>query len=102
MKQYAIYLCGGDYTRLDPRGDCPDTLHDWPLPAGYVDASAVADARIAARWGNRKCRRCGLYGWAPGRQTESTNAIRVPFEPDQPLPEPAAPDKTIILHMEGQ
>lgn len=77
-RRYAIYLCGGDYNHLEPRGDCPNVLHDWPLPAGYVDASEVAEARIAARWSNRKCPDCGLYGWAPGRQTPSAHAVRVP------------------------
>lgn len=74
----AIYICGGDFDRLQDRATCPNTLHDYPLPAGYVDASEVADARIAARWGNHKCPDCGLYGWVPTRITASTNAIRVP------------------------
>lgn len=74
----AIYICGGDYSRLEPRSECPNVLHDWPLPQGYGDASEVADARIRARWGNPKCRDCGIYGWTRGRVTESTNAIRVP------------------------
>lgn len=74
----AIYICGGDYGRLETRDACPNTLHDWPLPAGYVDACEVADARLRARWGNNRCPDCGFYGWAPGRQTESTRAVRVP------------------------
>lgn len=61
-----IYLCGGDVTP-GPRGtDCPDSLHDHPLPAGYVDAAEEATRRLNKRWANRRCPRCGLYGWAPG------------------------------------
>lgn len=75
----AIYICGGDYNHLKARGDCPDALHDWPLPEGYVDAGEVAGARLAARWSNRKCPQCGFHGWAPGRQSKSTNPVRVPF-----------------------
>lgn len=74
----AIYICGGDFGRLESRGDCPNMLHDWPLPAGYVDASEVAAARIAAQWSNRRCPNCGLYGWAPGNQKPNTHPVRVP------------------------
>lgn len=77
-RRYAIYLCGIDYGRLESRSECPNTLHDWPLPAGYCEASEVADARLAARWNNRKCPDCGLYGWAPGEQKPSTRAVHVP------------------------
>lgn len=74
-----IYLCGGDFSRLEPRGDCPNALHDWPLPAGYVDASEVAEARMRARWSNQKCTACGLHGWAPGtKRPEGTRPVRVP------------------------
>lgn len=77
-RQRPTFICGGDYGRLDPRSECPNVLHDWPLPAGYVDASEVAAARLRNRWGNKKCSECGLYGWTPGRQTESCNPVRVP------------------------
>lgn len=74
----AMYLCGGDFNNLDPRSECPNVLHDWPLPRGYVDASEVAGARIAAGWSNRRCPDCGLYGWAPGaKRGASTNPIQV-------------------------
>jgi hypothetical protein len=73
-----IYLCGGDYGRLDPRAECPNALHDWPLPAGYTDSFEVAEARLRNRWSNRRCPDCGRYGWAPGRKTDATNAIQVP------------------------
>lgn len=74
------YICGGNYARLEPRGECPNLLHDYPLPAGYVDAHEVAQARIANRWSNRKCPQCGLHGWAPGRITDGTNAVRVELQ----------------------
>lgn len=61
----AVYLCGGD-DRPGPRGtDCPDALHDHPLPVGYVDASEEAASRLGRRWRQRKCPSCGLYGWLP-------------------------------------
>ncbi len=78
-KTYAIYLCGIDYGRLQIRGDCPNTLHDYPLPAGYVEASDVASARLRARWKNQKCPACGLYGWSPSAtRPETTRPVRVP------------------------
>jgi len=59
----AVYLCGGDETP-GPRGtDCPNRLHDHPLPSSYVEADVVAHRRIAKRWSNRKCPDCGIYGW---------------------------------------
>jgi len=61
----AVYLCGGDDTPV-PRGtDCPDPLHDHPLPAGYGDAHEEAGRRLRARWRQQRCRRCGRYGWLP-------------------------------------
>jgi hypothetical protein len=68
----AVYLCGGD-TRPGPRDtDCPDPLHDRPLPAGYCDASDEAARRLRRGWGNRRCTRCGLYGWVPGLRDADT------------------------------
>lgn len=75
----AIYLCGGDL-RPGPRGVCPDPVHDYPLPRGYVDASDVAHARLRRQWSNTRCPVCGLYGWRPGRINTETD-IRVPAEP---------------------
>lgn len=65
----AIYVCGGDYGRLEERSACPDALHDWPLPDGYVDAAEVAASRLAHGWHNTRCSACGLYGWIAGRPT---------------------------------
>lgn len=70
-----IYVCGGDL-RPGPRVDCPSSLHDWPLPTGYVDAAEVASGRLSRQWSNRKCQRCGLYGWQPGRIKPETD-VRV-------------------------
>ena len=61
----AAYLCGGDMTP-GPRGtDCPNPLHDHPLPSGYVEAEIEAVRRLHKRWSNTKCPDCGLYGWTP-------------------------------------
>ena len=60
----ALYICGGDETP-GPRDDCPNPVHDFPLPVGYVDASEVAYHRLYKRWHNVRCKTCGLYGWVP-------------------------------------
>jgi hypothetical protein len=67
-----VYLCGGNY-RPGPRGACPNVVHDWPLPAGYVDAATVAEGRLRRRWTNAQCDQCGLYGWIPGRINPETD-----------------------------
>ena len=72
-----VIICGGQLSNLQQRDPCPNTLHDWPLPEGYVDCHEVAMARIRHRWNNRKCPDCGIYGWIPGRRHESTNAVKV-------------------------
>lgn len=77
MGGYKIYLCGSDYANLDRRSECPSTLHDWPLPNGYVDAGEVASARLRHRWSNKRCPECSLYGWIPGTKHESTNPVHV-------------------------
>lgn len=64
----AVYICGGD-TTPGPRSACSNTLHDWPLPAGYNDASDVAMSRLSHGWSNTRCLDCGLYGWRQGRPT---------------------------------
>ena len=45
--------------------DCPNALHDHPLPAAYVTASDVADERLESGWRNVECPDCRLYGWEP-------------------------------------
>ena len=81
MRRDAVYLCGGDY-RPGPRDECPDALHDWPLPTGYGDAAEVAASRLYRRWSNTKCPRCGLYGWRPGR-IDPTTDVKTPTRPER-------------------
>ena len=71
------FICGGDLTS-GPRDDCPNVLHDFPLPAGYVDASEAAEKRLRHRWHNARCPDCGLYGWRPGDPTGDLRDERVP------------------------
>ena len=75
----AIYLCSGDL-RPGKRADCPNSLHDCPEPAGYVDASEVAARRLYNRWTQRKCPDCALYGWIPGKPLGDKSDQRVPWE----------------------
>lgn len=63
------FICGGDYDRLEDRAECPNTLHDWPLPAGYNTAHDVALSRINQGWRQKRCPDCGLYGWPPPHKT---------------------------------
>lgn len=58
--------------------DCPDPLHEHPLPSGYVAAANEADRRLYRGWKNLKCRRCGLYGWAPGRPLADESPAAAP------------------------
>lgn len=44
---------------------CPNALHAWPLPNGYIQAHTEAEERLANGWANTKCPDCGLYGWTP-------------------------------------
>lgn len=72
-----IFLCGGD-TRPGPREtDCPNRLHDYPLPSGYVDASFEATRCLNNRWSNRRCPTCHLYGWEPGESVTPTRPAPV-------------------------
>lgn len=65
MRTRPTYVCGGDETP-GPRGtECPNQLHDHPLPAGYVDAASVAARRLRERWSNPRCPDCGTHGWVP-------------------------------------
>lgn len=67
-KRYHTIVCGLDYDRREPRSECTNRLHDWPLPAGYVNASEAAMARLRDGWGNPKCKWCNRYGWTPGNK----------------------------------
>lgn len=57
-----MIICG-DTGVLEPRDSCPNRLHDYPMPAGYVEAIGEADRRISQRWRNKRCPDCGKYGW---------------------------------------
>lgn len=70
-----IFICGVDAT-LEARSECPDRLHDWPLPAGYVEAHQQAKGRLARQWKQAKCPECGRYGWIPGRLGEHDKEVR--------------------------
>lgn len=77
MARYVTYLCGGDY-RPGPRDTCPDPVHDWPEPSGYVDSFEVASSRANRGWVSVRCPSgCGIYGWRPGR-IDPTMDHRVP------------------------
>ena len=66
MARYVAFLCGGDF-RPGQRSACPDSVHDWPEPDGYVDAFEVANSRLRRKWHSVPCPQCDLYGWRPGR-----------------------------------
>lgn len=72
-----VHLCLSDMTS-GPRDACPDDLHDYPLPAGYGDASEAAERRLRHRWTQKRCTTCGLYGWLPGNLTGDSCDDRVP------------------------
>jgi transcriptional regulator with XRE-family HTH domain len=78
-KTPAIFVCGGDF-RSGKRDDCPDELHDYPLPNGYADAHEMAASRLAKGWQSVRCKACGLYGWIPGHPTGNPCDQRVPCQ----------------------
>lgn len=79
-KRYATYICGGDY-RPGPRDECPDPVHDWPEPRGYVESWEVAESRLRRRWKNVPCPRgCGHYGWRPSQRIDPEMDHHVPAE----------------------
>ena len=72
MVRGPVFICGGDVGTAHRRSDdCPNTLHDWPLPIGYTDADIEAHWRLRNRWSNVRCPDCRLYGWLPGRLTDA-------------------------------
>lgn len=80
----AVYLCGGDF-RPSKRAECPNQLHDWPLPSGYVGAAEVAERRIRNGWKNIRCEICDRFGWREGRKLAEGDT-RVPYQPSEPDP----------------
>lgn len=70
MRAPAVYICGGDETP-GTRSECPDAVHDHPLPNGYVDASTVAMRRLNTGWRNPMCKTCGIHGWIPPTGSET-------------------------------
>lgn len=77
MKEYRSFLCGGDMRPGPRETDCPDPLHDFPLPRGYVDAHEEAMSRLNRRWTSKRCGLCGLYGWLPGEPRKGEQVVRV-------------------------
>jgi len=72
MVRGPVFICGGDAGTARRRDDdCPNALHDWPLPIGYTDADIEAHWRLRNRWANVRCPDCRLYGWRPGRLTDA-------------------------------
>jgi hypothetical protein len=70
-KNKPTFICGGDDTPGDRGTECPNALHDHPLPSGYVDAAAAADRRLrSGNWRNKRCPECGTYGWE-GREDDA-------------------------------
>ena len=72
------FLCGGNYALLEKRESCPNPLHDWPLPAGYIEAHEIAMKRLRKRWDNKRCPDCQLYGWRAGDPLNDGTDMKVP------------------------
>lgn len=73
----AVYICE---TTTEPgeRGtDCPESLHNWPLPDEYLSAHEEASWRLRNGWSQgRRCGRCGFLGWRNvGKLREGQNAL---------------------------
>ena len=83
------YVCGGN-GRPGPRDECPNSLHDWPLPVGFVEGEEVAASRLHRKWGQVYCLACGKYGWVPGYMDGETPAL-APESPAKPLADDLAP-----------
>lgn len=75
----AVHLCFSDMLS-GPRSKCPGELHDYPLPAGYPDASEAAERRLANGWESERCPACGLCGWRPGTPIGEPCDERVPAQ----------------------
>ena len=64
-KRPGVRLCMENDTP-GPRDECPNALHDYPLPSGYLDEHRVASERISNSWKQKKCPDCKIYGWIKG------------------------------------
>ena len=85
-----VYVCGG-YERPGPRDECPEHLHDWPLPFGWVEASEAAAIRLFLGWTQVLCLICGKYGWLPGRRMDRELPTLAPESQPKPLAAHLAP-----------
>ena len=43
--------------------ECPNQVHNYPLPNSFLHAADMADERLDAGWDNIPCPDCGQYGW---------------------------------------
>ena len=82
-----VYVCGGNEAPW-PRDECPNSLHDWPLPVGFVESEEVATSRLSRKWAQVYCLTCGKYGWLPGYMDGET-----------PTPAPESPPKPLAAHL---
>lgn len=72
-----VILCVTDNS-AGTRDVCPQKVHDWPLPNGYVAAQDEATRRLRKGWRNLKCKHCGRFGWAPGKLTPADTRVPAP------------------------
>lgn len=66
MTVTSLIICGENFTP-GPRIECPNSVHDHPLPAGYSEAHDAAGQRTRAGWKSKRCPDCKLYGWVKPR-----------------------------------
>lgn len=65
--------------------DCPNVVHDWPLPTRYIAARQAAEARLLHQWDNRDCPDCGRYGWIPSdMRPVETAPLYEPYQEEAP------------------
>lgn len=76
----ATYICTPD-DRAGPRDDCPNDVHDWPLPAQYTGAAEMAEHRLERGWTNARCPDCGLHGWVPGELRDGDVQVSIIHQP---------------------
>lgn len=78
----SVIICGGNL-RPGMRDSCPNELHNWPLPDGYIEAHDVAMSRLRRRWASVRCSECGKYGWRPGQINPETDVLSAPNPKEQ-------------------